>query len=295
MAEIILTYTLINGGVFALLAIGFSLIFGVARVINMAHTAFLMLALYIQWFLMYQQGWGILEAIAVAVVVTTLLGFLVYRFIIDRVREHHGAVLLITIAIAMMIEQILSWHMMNTVGTTETRMIRPLIFGYVEIFGVRVLNQHLLTLGIAAVMIIIVWLLLTKTKMGIAIRATAQDAEVANLMGISTSRILLICMVIATALAAVAGILEGPLEGIRPTMWGSPLVMTMVIVVLGGLGSIKGSIIGAFIIAFVGQLSAFLLPQGGYLIETFVLLAMVIVLVVRPGGLFGIMLEEERL
>jgi branched-chain amino acid transport system permease protein len=295
VAEIILTYTLINGGVFALLAIGFSLIFGVARVINMAHTAFLMLALYIQWFLMYQQGWGILEAIAVAVVVTTLLGFLVYRFIIDRVREHHGAVLLITIAIAMMIEQILSWHMMNTVGTTETRMIRPLIFGYVEIFGVRVLNQHLLTLGIAAVMIIIVWLLLTKTKMGIAIRATAQDAEVANLMGISTSRILLICMVIATALAAVAGILEGPLEGIRPTMWGSPLVMTMVIVVLGGLGSIKGSIIGAFIIAFVGQLSAFLLPQGGYLIETFVLLAMVIVLVVRPGGLFGIMLEEERL
>jgi branched-chain amino acid transport system permease protein len=72
-------------------------------------------------------------------------------------------------------------------------------------------------------------------------------------------------------------------------------VTIMVIVVLGGLGSIKGSIIGAFIIALVEQLSIFLLPEGGYLVDTFVLLAMVIVLVVRPGGLFGIILEEERL
>ena len=295
MAEIIIIYTLVNGGVYALLAIGFSLIFGVARLINLAHTAFLMLAIYLMWFLLYQQGWGMFEAIAVAVVGVTLLGLLVYRFILDRIREHHAAVLLITIGLAMIMQEAVSWHMLDTVGTTATRMISPLISGYVDIFGVRVLNQHLLTLVVAAVIIIAVWLLLSKTKLGIAIRATAQDAEVANLMGISASRILLLSMGLATALAAVAGILYGPLEGVRPDMWGAPLVTTMVIVVLGGLGSIKGSIIGAFIIALVGNLCNFLLPGGGYLVQTFVLLTMVIVLVVRPGGLFGIMLEEERL
>ena len=295
MAEIIAIYTLANGGVYALLAIGFSLIFGVARVINMAHTAFLMLAIYIMFYLMRIQGWGMFEAIAVAVVGVTLLGLLIYRFIINRVREHHAAVLLITIAIAMILEQFVSWNMMATVGTTDMQMIQKLIPGYIDIFGVRVLIQHLVILGATAVIIIILQLLLTKTRMGIAIRATAQDAEVANLMGISASRILLISMGIATFLAAVAGILWGPLEGIRPGMWGNPLVITMVIVVLGGLGSIKGSIIGAFIIALVQQLSMFLFTQGGYLVTTFVLLAMVIVLVVRPGGLFGIMLEEERL
>jgi branched-chain amino acid transport system permease protein len=177
----------------------------------------------------------------------------------------------------------------------ETRGVLPIIGGYVEIAGVRVLNQHLLTVGIAALAIIMVLLLLTKTKLGIAIRATAQDAEIAGLMGISASRILLVTMGLSVALAVVAGILLAPLEGVRPGMWGAPLVTVMVIVTLGGLGSIKGSIIGAFIIALVEQMASFLIPEGGYLTGTIILLAMVIVLIVRPAGLFGTMFEEEKL
>jgi branched-chain amino acid transport system permease protein len=290
VAAIIITYVLVNGGVYALLAIGFSLIFGVARLINLAHTGFFMLAAFGLYYCTRSLGLGYIEAIAVAVVVVTLLGILAYRFIIDRVREHAAAVLLITIALVMIMENIMLWAFRG-----ETRGVAPLISGSVDIFGVNVLNQHIATLCIVVVVIIVVQLLLTKTKIGIAIRATAQDAEVANLMGISVSRIMLITMGIATVLAAVAGIMLAPINGVRPDMWQTPMVITMVIVVLGGLGSIKGSIIGAFIIATVEQLSAFLLPQGGYLIDTFVLLAMVIVLVVRPGGLFGIILEEERL
>jgi branched-chain amino acid transport system permease protein len=114
-------------------------------------------------------------------------------------------------------------------------------------------------------------------------------------MGISASRILLVTMGLSVALAAVAGILLAPLDGVRPDMWGAPLVTVMVIVTLGGLGSIKGSIIGAFIIALVEQLASFLIPTGGYLTGTIILLAMVIVLIVRPAGLFGTMFEEEKL
>ena len=290
MAELIITFTLVNGGVYALLAIGFSLIFGVARLLNLAHAAFFMLAAYGLYYFIRLLGLGYPESIVLTLVIVTLIAILAYRFLIDRVREHHAAVLLITIALAMIMENVMLWLFGG-----ELRGVPLLAQGYVIISGVKVASQNILTMGVVAVIIIIVQLLLSKTKLGIAIRATAQDPEVANLMGISVSKILLITMAAATALAVAAGILLTPLRGASPTMWGPIMVTVMVIVVLGGLGSIKGSIIGAFIIALVEQLSIFLLPEGGYLVDTFILLAMVIVLVVRPGGLFGIILEEERL
>ena len=129
--------------------------------------------------------------------------------------------------------------------------------------------------------------------------ATCTSADVASTrtlrQQLSISRMLLITMGIATFLGAVAGVIRAPKLNITPGMWASPLVSVMVIVVLGGLGSIKGSIIGAFIIGFVETLVLLGVPGGANLATTFVLLAMVIVLAVRPGGLFGIMFEEERL
>lgn len=298
MVERIIVFTLVSGGVYALLSLGFSLIFGVARVLNMAHTAFFMLAAYSIFYLVSQEMGillGTIPAIIITVVIVTLLGMLSYKLFINRVREHHAAVLLITIALAMVTEEALLWNFRG-----DVRGIPSFISGFTTILGVDVLNQYLLTWGMVVVVIVIVWLLLSKTKMGIAIRATANDPEIANLMGISVSRILMITMGIATALAAVAGVVVAPLWNIQPSMWGSPLMIVMVVVVLGGLGSIKGSIIGAFIIGFVATLVAtdplaILRGSGPYLNVSFVMLAMVIVLIVRPGGLFGVMFEEERL
>jgi len=290
MIERIIIGTLVTGGVYALLASGFSLIFGMAHIINLAQTAFYMLAAYGMYLFTQQIGLGVIESIVITIVATTLLGILCYRLLINRIRQHLVAVLLITIALALLFEQLmLLFYGAHYLSTPY------LIGGFTEILGVRVLNQHLLTLGIVAVVIIVVWLLLSKTKLGIAIRATAQDAEVANLMGISVPRTLLLTMGIATALAAVAGIAVAPLWTIYPYMWTSPLMMVMVIVILGGLGNIKGSFIGAFIIALVEVLVVSLLPSGSFLKMVFAMLVMVIVLVVRPGGLFGIVFEEERL
>jgi branched-chain amino acid transport system permease protein len=249
-----------------------------------------MLAAYGMYTFTQQLGLGVIESIAITMVAVTLLGILSYKLFINRIRQHLVAVLLITIALALLFEQLMllayGAHYLST---------HYLIGGFTEILGVKVLNQHLLTLGIVAVVIFIVWLILTKTKLGIAIRAVANDAEVANLMGISVPRTLMLTMGIATALAAVAGIVVAPLWTIYPYMWTSPLMMVMVIVILGGLGNIKGSFIGAFIIALVEVLVVSLVPSGAYLKMVFALLAMVIVLVVRPGGLFGVVFEEERL
>jgi len=298
MTQQLIVYTVVIGGVYALLSLGFSLIFGVARVLNMAHTAFYMIAAFIL-FTLFSPVIGLkmnlIPAIIIAVVAVTLLGMLSYKLFIDRVREHHAAVLLITIAVAMAIQEILI-----LIFHQDVRSLPYLVSGYTEILGVRVLNQHLMTLGIVAVIIIIVWLLLSKTKLGITIRAVANDSEIASLMGISVPRTLMIIMGMAAALAAIAGVVMAPLTTLYPTMWSSPLLIVMVIVVLGGLGSIKGSIIGAFIISFVGGVCVIdplaILGGGGvYLNMTFTLLAMVIVLIVRPAGLFGTIFEEERL
>jgi branched-chain amino acid transport system permease protein len=286
----LIVYTLVTGGVWALLAVGFSLIFGVARMINLAHTAFWMLAAYVMYYFYRELDLGAPASIIISIVVVGLLGVLVYKVFIDRIREHHAAVLLMTIALALLFQEIVF-----LVFSGNTLGMPSFIPGYVDILGFSVLTEYPVTLGMVAVLITILWLLLSKTKLGIAIRATAQDAEIANLMGISTSRVLLITMGIAAALAAVAGSAMGPLWSIYPTMWATPLTMIMVIVVVGGLGSIKGSVIGAFFIGFVNTLVNLAFPRGGYLSTTFVLLAMVIVLIVRPGGLFGIMFEEERL
>jgi branched-chain amino acid transport system permease protein len=290
MLQLIVVLTLVTGGVYALLAIGFSLIFGNARVINMAHTAFFMVAAYGMWYFMRELGLNAIESIAITVPGVTILGLLAYWFLINRIREHQAAVLLMTVALALVFQEIF----LGIFGSNYSSA-PYLISGYSVILGIRVLNQHLLTLGIVAVVIVAVWLVLTKTKLGIAIRATAQDAEIANLMGISVPRTLLITMGIATALAAIAAVAVAPIWVVYPYMWNEPLVIVLVIVVLGGLGSVKGSIIGAFIVAFVEVLVAATMPSGTYLKLMFAMLAMVIVLVVRPGGLFGILFEEERL
>jgi branched-chain amino acid transport system permease protein len=290
MVERIIIMTLVTGGVYALLAIGFSLIFGNARVINMAHTGFFMLAAYGLWYFMRRLGLGTAASIVITIPAVTLVGILAYRFLINPIREHLAAVLLMTVAIVLVFQE-----SMTAVFSSIYWSIPSLIPGFTEIFGVRVVNQHLLTLGVVVVVIVIVWLILAKTKLGIALRATAQDAEIANLMGISVPRTLMITMGIATGLAAVAAVAVAPIWTIFPGMWATPLVMVLVIVVLGGLGSVKGSIIGAFIIALVQELVVNLMPSYAYLEMVFAILAMVIVLTVRPGGLFGVTFEEERL
>ena len=290
MIEGILIIGLVRGGVYALLAVGFSLIFGVARMINLAHTCFYMLAAYGIYTFADMLGMSPILSIIISLIATTIIGLGTYKLFIDRVREHHVTVMLITLAIAMIFQEcMLLAYGGHYLGAPS------FIPGYQEILGVKVSYQHLLTFGVVLVVLLGVWALLSKTRLGIAIRATAQDTEIANLMGIDVSRILLITMCIAAALAAVAGVVVAPTLVLEPHMWTPPLVMIMAIVVLGGLGSVKGSFIGAFIIGFVEVLVVFLLPAGAFLKGAIALLVMVIVLLVRPEGLFGVAFEEERL
>ena len=280
---------LINGSVYALLAIGFSLIYGAARIVNLAHTAFYMVASYCIYYATHKMGIHPVLAMLVAIILVTLFGLVCYRLFIDPIREHEAAVLIATIAMAMAMQEI-----MLIIFTGDYLSVPSLIGGYLKIFGVKIAYQQLLTFGVALLILAGVWALLKKTRVGLAIRSTAQDREVANLMGMNESRVAMITMGISVGLAAFAGAVVVPLTVVNPHMWMHPLIFMLAIVVLGGLGSLKGSFAGAYILGFTEASVVFLIPLGAFLKGSVALSVMILVLLIRPEGLFGVAFEEER-
>ena len=286
--DIIIT-SLINGSTYALLAIGFSLIFGVARIVNIAHTAFYMVAAYCIYFVTHRLELHPLVGMVGGVIVATLLGLITYKIFIDPIREHEAAVLIATIALAIALQEV-----MLLIFSGDYLSVPPLVPGYFTIVGVKVFYQQLITVVAALLMLALLRALLMKTRLGLAIRATAQDREVANLMGMNESRVAMLTLGVSVALAGFTGAVIVPLTIVEPFMWLHPLIMMMAVVVLGGLGSIKGSFVAAYILGFAEALVVFVLPMGAFLKGSVALSIMILVLLIRPEGLFGIAFEEER-
>ncbi len=289
MLQDVLVTGLVNSGIYALLAVGFSLVFGVARIVNIAHTAFYMLAAYCFYTLLVTTGLGVVLASVLSVLAVTALSVICYRIVIEPVREHQAAVLIATIALGLIFqESMLLLHGGSFLG------IPSAIEGVVRVGGVSIPYQRLLVLVVAAVMLTATWFLLYRTRLGLAIRATANDLEVAELIGMNVHRVAMATVAISVALAAVAGVVVAPVFVVDPFMWLSPLVTVLAIVVLGGLGSLPGSLVGALVIGYAEAITVFALPAGAYLKGAMALSIMVIVLLIRPEGLFGVAFEEER-
>ena len=289
MAVNILISGLISGSMYALLAIGFSLIFGVARIVNIAHTAFYMLAAYCIFFITEKMGLNPVTAMVAAVILVTLMGLIVYMLFIKPIREHEAAVLIGTIALAIAMQEV-----MLLLFGGSFRSVPSLIGGYFVLLGVKVFYQQLLTFIVVLLALAAIWILLMKTRLGLAVRSTAEDREVANLMGMNESRVTMIAMGISVGLAALTGAVVVPLTIVSPFMWTDPLIIMMAVVVLGGLGSIKGSFVGAYMMGFAEALVVFLIPKGAFLKGPVALSVMILVLLIRPEGLFGVAFEEER-
>ena len=260
-----------------------------ARIVNIAHTAFYMLAAYCFYALLVQAELGFALAAVLSVAAVVGLSLVCYRLVIEPVREHESAVLIATIALGLIFQELMlriyGGHYLGVPSTIE---------GTMRVFGVSIAYQRLLILAVAALMLAATWFFLYRTRTGLAIRATANDLEVANLMGMNVRRVAMVTVAISVALAAIAGVVVTPVTPVHPQMWLEPLVTMLAIVVLGGIGSLKGSLIGALIIAYVEAITVFTVPAGAYLKGAVALAIMVAVLLVRPEGLFGVAFEEER-
>jgi branched-chain amino acid transport system permease protein len=286
----VLISTIVIGTVYAVLALGFSLIWGAARIVNMAYTSFYMLAGYFFYVFYSLVHLNIFLSAAIAVVAASLIGILTYKFLLEPIRFHEIVVVLVSISMAFFFEEVI-----RGIFGTDFRRVPPFIPGYQELFGVRVLNQHFLAFAVSIVLIVGLWLFLSRAKTGIAIRATSQDREIVNVMGMNEKKICLIAMSIGIGFVCVSSVIVSPIYVVEPLMWMHPIIMTLAIVVLGGLGSLKGSFIAAYILAFSEVAVVNWIPMGAFIKSAVALLVMVIVLSKKPEGMFGAFFEEERL
>ena len=278
------------GGIYAILAVGFSLVFGVARILNMAHTAFYMIAAYLLFLSFKWLGSYSLIAIISVIFITAVLGIICYALFLDRVKEHEIPVMIISIALAMLFQEILLF-----IFGEYFRGVPTFFHGYTEIYQIRVSYQRLFTIAITGITLIGLWIVLSKSRLGIAIKSVSQGREIAGLMGIDVSRVCMITMGIALILAGISAALSAPLTPVSPFMWMPALIIVLAAVVLGGVGSLKGSIIGAFILGFAETIIVVLFPGAGYLKGVVSFSVMIVVLLFKPEGLFGVIFEEERL
>ena len=270
----------VSSAIYAMLAVGFTLIFGVARILNLAHGSFYALGAYGAYFFTAHMKLPLLPASLCAIAVVAVFGILVERVLIRPMRHSSLAMLMITLAVALVIEQAL----FLTFGS-EYRNVPAFIDTKYTIGGVDIGGARLLALGVGVVLIGALWLFIQRTRLGSAILAISQDPVAAQYMGIPSDRIFAVVMGISAALAAAAGVLAGPFLTVQPTMWLLPIVKAFAIVVVGGLGSIPGSILAALMLGYAETIVAYLISTSWT--EIVSVLATLLMLVFRPAGIFG--------
>src|SRR5215475_4350925 len=279
MIEIII-YGAVSSAIYAMLAVGFTLIFGVARVLNLSHGAFYALGAYFTYTYNGLLGIPLLVAAVLAVATVAALGVAMERVMVRPLRHSGLAVLMITLAMSLLIEQVL----LLTFGS-ETQNVQSLVSDKVTMFGVDIGGQRLLALGVGVVLISGLWLFIQRTRLGNAILAVSQDAEGAQYMGIDINRVFAGVMGLSAALAAAAGVLAAPFSKVEPGMGLLPMTKAFSIVILGGLGSIRGSLLAAAVLGFSETLVGYLVSSS--LTELVSLVVILLVLILRPAGLFG--------
>jgi len=275
------------GAVYILFALGLTLIFGVLRIVNFAHGQFftlsaLTVSIAVPW--LAQAGWPAWAAYAVACVAgvafTSAFGAVVYELGFKRVERDMTGSFILSTGLVLMVEGVL----LKTFGG-GVRPVPPLFEGAVDLFGVSIAIQRLVLCAVAVGMTVLLTVALGGTRFGKALRAVSIDHEAAMLQGIPYRRIAFRGFLVATAIGAVAGALIAPVAAVTPTLGDSYLVKGFIAVVIGGMGSVPGAILGSLFIAFVESFVGFHFDPSVANLSIFVLV--MAVLLVRPKGLFG--------
>lgn len=276
----ILIYGAVSSAIYAMLAVGFTLIFGVARILNLAHGAFYALGAYAAYVLTSLLKVPLFLAAPIAVLVVACFGVVMERFLVRPLRQSQLAVLMITLAVSLAVEQALF-----IIFGSEYRNVPSFVAEKITLGGVDISGQRLLALVASVLVLLILWLFIQRTRLGAAILAVSQDPEAAQYMGIPTNRIFSIVMAISAGTAALAGVLVSPFLTVQPTMGLLPMVKAFAIVIVGGLGSIPGSIIASLILGYSETIVAYLVSTSWT--ELVSLVAVVITLIIRPSGILG--------
>jgi branched-chain amino acid transport system permease protein len=272
---------LLIGSIYALMSIGLTLIFGVLRVVNFAHGEFLMIAMYGAWAFSKLLGLNPYVAAVAVVPAMFLFGALVYRLVIGSALEKpHLVVVFATMGLSIFLQNAALMAM-----TADLRDVPPIFGRSISVGHVFIKGELLLGFVVTLACTIALQWVIKYTFLGKAIRATVQDGEAAKLMGIDVPKIFLITFAAGSALVGLAACVMLPLFSVFPTVGLNFALIAFVIVVLGGMGSIEGALLGGFCVGVVQSVSSYYVaPAFGQL---FFFLLFLLVMIFRPNGLFG--------
>jgi len=272
---------LLIGSIYALMSIGLTLIFGVLRVVNFAHGEFLMIAMYGAWAFSKLLGLNPYVAAVAVVPAMFLFGALVYRLVIGSALEKpHLVVVFATMGLSIFLQNAALMAM-----TADLRDVPPIFGRSISVGDVFIKGELLLGFVVTLACTIALQWVIKYTFLGKAIRATVQDGEAAKLMGIDVPKIFLITFAAGSALVGLAACVMLPLFSVFPTVGLNFVLIAFVIVVLGGMGSIEGALLGGFCVGVVQSVSSYYVaPAFGQL---FFFLLFLLVMIFRPNGLFG--------
>jgi branched-chain amino acid transport system permease protein len=284
-----LVYGLVNGVILILTSLGFSLTFGLSKVANFAHGGLYLLSGYVTWILLKRVGLPYPVAVILAVLLNGVVGALIYRFILMRVRGIELSEVISTFAIGVAILEFFRWMGFVTYEFNLPSFIR----GAVEIAGTRVDYQRLLIVGLALILAVLLWLFTHRTKMGLALRGMAQDEYTALTLGIESDWAATLSVALGASLTGLAAVCILPLGIISINTGYDVLLIALAVAVVGGLESTVGLAISGLILGYATVLAAtYIAPHWTFVVY---LVAIVLVLAIRPSGIMGQFKEiEER-
>jgi branched-chain amino acid transport system permease protein len=268
------------GGLLFLLSAGFSLIFGLMRIANLTHGAYFMLGAYVGLSVI-EAGWGFFPAIVLGGLAIAAIGGVVQRFILSRLGDRVLAQVLVTLGLSFIIADLclMLWTGDPMQLAAPAALSKPIfVYGYV-FPGYRVF-----VVAVSLLVAVALWILIERTRIGAMVRAGVDDMEMARGMGIRAPRLFTIVFCLGSGLAGMGGVLGGPILSVYPGLDAEMLPLALVVVILGGIGSLLGAFVGSFITGLIYTFGQALLPNFAYVI---LFLPMIFILMFRPGGLFG--------
>jgi branched-chain amino acid transport system permease protein len=285
----ILIYGIINSFSLALMAIGFTLVYGISRLPNFAHGALYVITGFGVWWFVHRLHLNYLISILLALVLMGLIGAAIYRFILIRVRGMATSEIIATYALGLAILEFLRWGGFK--GMTYTLPV--FIEGSVNIGGVPVDFQRIIVIGIGIVVVSFMWLFTHFNRTGLALRGMAQDEHAAMMLGIDSDWMAIIAMAMGSILAGLSAVVLLPLGNIVVEAGYNVLILSIAVCIVGGLGSWVGAILAAFMIGFLQIITVAYIESHFQMVVA--LLAIIFTLILRPSGFFGRQKElEER-
>jgi branched-chain amino acid transport system permease protein len=273
---------LINGAFYAMLSLGLAIIFGMLNIINFAHGALFMMGAFVSWMLLNYLGIGYFPALILAPLIVGIFGIILEKTIISRLYKlDHLYGLLLTFGLSLVIEGLFR----NAYGSSGMPYRIPQVLSGATNLGFMFMPNYRGWVVLAALVVCIAtWAIIEKTSLGATLRAATENAPMVQAFGVDVPRLITLTYGGGVALAAFAGVLAAPIYSVNPNMGTNFINIVFAVVVIGGMGSILGSIITGFGLGVVEGLTKVFYPQAS---ATVVFLVMVIVLLVRPRGLFG--------